>query len=55
MPRKKQPDLDPDEQKKRFEALARQTGASASAEQFREAVKRIAKARLGKKPEKSGE
>lgn len=43
MPKRKEPELTPAEQKKRFEELARQAGASASPKQFREVLGRIAR------------
>jgi hypothetical protein len=45
MPKKKEPPLSPNEQRRRFEALARQAGASASSKQLREMLGRIAKSR----------
>ena len=42
MPKKKQPPLSPEEQRKRFEALARESGARISKEQFRRIVGKIA-------------
>ena len=41
MPKRKEPELTPAEQKKRFEALAREVGAKQSPDQFKKALKRI--------------
>jgi hypothetical protein len=43
MPKKKQPDLTSDEQKRRFEELSRQVGATTSEEDLRKTVRRIAR------------
>ena len=51
MPKRKEPELTPDEQKKRFEALARQVGARQSAEEFKNSLRRIA-GPLGRQPVK---
>jgi hypothetical protein len=51
MPKKKEPPLSPAEQKKRFEALAREVGARQSAEQFKKNLRKIAGA-TGKQPVK---
>jgi hypothetical protein len=42
MPKKKAPPLKPEEQRRRFEELARQVGARQTPEQFKKAVRRIA-------------
>lgn len=39
MPKRKAPELTPAEQKKRFEALAREVGAQQSAESFKRTLK----------------
>ena len=39
MPKRKEPELTPAEQKKRFEALAREVGASKSSEEFKKLLK----------------
>lgn len=39
MPKRKEPELTPAEQKKRFEELAREVGAKHSSEQFRKTLK----------------
>ena len=51
MPKKKAPPLTPEEQRKRFEALARQAGAQGSAKQFKETLGRVltAKGRASKR------
>ncbi len=49
MPKRKTPELTPAEQKKRFEALARQVGARQSAEEFKKTLRRIA-GPTGKQP-----
>lgn len=41
MPKRKEPELTPAEQKKRFEALAREVGAQGSPEQFKNTLKRV--------------
>ncbi len=43
MPRKKEPPLSAAEQRKRFEALARETGAGTSKKELKEALERVAK------------
>lgn len=53
MPKKKEAPLDPKEQKRRFEELAREAGASASAKDFRDALKRVVEAPHGRQPAKS--
>lgn len=42
MPKRKEPELTPAEQKKRFEALAREVGANQSADQFKKNLRRLA-------------
>ena len=50
MPKKKQPELTPAEQKKRFEALAREMEAEASGRDLKRVLRGIAKAGVQKKP-----
>jgi len=52
MPKKKQPPLTPQEQRRRFEALARQAGASASSKELRDAIERVARPKPAKEPRK---
>lgn len=42
MPKKKGPPLSAEEQKRRFEALAREVGARQSAEEFKKNIRRVA-------------
>jgi hypothetical protein len=42
MPKKKEPPLTPKEQRRRFEELARESGASSSPKELREVLGRIA-------------
>ncbi len=48
MPKKKESPLSAAEQRRRFEVLAREAGASTSGKDLREAVKRVAKPRDAK-------
>lgn len=54
MPRKKEAPLSAAEQRKRFEELARETGASTSKKEMRDVIERVAKsdraARKGARP-----
>ena len=50
MPKKKQPELSPAEQKKRFEALAREVGAKQSPDQFKRTLKSAMDLRRTGKP-----
>jgi hypothetical protein len=50
MPKKKQPELTPAEQKKRFEALAREVGARQSPDQFKHTLKSAIDVRRKGKP-----
>lgn len=43
MPKRKEPTLSDAEQRKRFEALARKSGATASTKEFRDTLRRIAR------------
>ena len=53
MPKRKEPELTPAEQKKRFEELARQSGASGSSEDLKKILKVIAKKRpAAKRPQR---
>jgi hypothetical protein len=53
MPKKKEPPLTPEEQRKRFEELARQAGASSSPkEDVRKALERIARQKPKDPPKK---
>jgi hypothetical protein len=54
MPKRKAPELTPAEQKKRFEALAREVGADASSNDFKRALRGVAKAGTQKKPAQRG-
>ena len=45
MPKRKEPELTPAEQKKRFEALAREVGAKQSPETFKKTLRKMALAR----------
>jgi hypothetical protein len=49
MPKRKTPELSPAEQKKRFEALAREVGARQTPEQFKKTLRRVA-GPIGKQP-----
>jgi hypothetical protein len=48
MPKKKEPPLSAEEQRKRFEELARESGARTSSKDMREALKRAAQSDAGK-------
>jgi hypothetical protein len=50
MPKRKAPELSPAEQKKRFEALARQVGARQTSEQFKRTLKSAMDLRRKGKP-----
>ena len=52
MPKRKEPELTPEEQKKRFEALAREVGAKQSSEQFKRTLKSAMDLRRKDKPRK---
>lgn len=49
MPKKKEPPLSAEEQKKRFEELARRSGAQATSGDMRRIIKKVAR-HLPKKP-----
>jgi hypothetical protein len=51
MPKKKEPPLSPTEQRRRFEELARKSGAKASTKELRDALRRVAGA-TAEKPKK---
>jgi hypothetical protein len=48
MPKKKDPPLSAAEQRRRFEALARQVGARQSAEELRKTLRKVATGATGK-------
>ena len=48
MPKKKEPPLSAEEQRKRFEELARESGARTSSKDLRGTLKRVAKSDAGK-------
>jgi len=50
MPKKKDPPLTPEEQKRRFEATARRVGAHGSAKEFRQTLGRVLSAKVKPKP-----
>lgn len=49
MPKKKEPPLSAEEQRRRFEALARQSGANASSKEVKDMLERLAKRQKPKK------
>lgn len=48
MPKKKSPPLPDSEQKKRFEKIAKETGATASAKELREVLEKVARSTVSK-------
>lgn len=50
MPKKKDPPLSAAEQRRRFEALARQVGAQQSAEELKKTLRRVAAGPTGRQP-----
>lgn len=50
MPKRKEPELTPAEQKKRFEALAKEVGADRSKIDLKKALKQISLARREEEP-----
>ena len=54
MPKKKQPELTPSEQYKRFKEAAKEAGVTQSEEEFERAFRGVVKAKTGRKAQKRG-
>ena len=50
MPKRKEPELDPKEQYKRFKEAAKEAGATEDEGEFRRAIKKIARSKSARKP-----